>query len=277
MPLADKLAICLYLICFNATYLFRSALGTTAVVLVAYGLWFISFDTVHEYRWEAAYDFLSMLMAITTALFVTDVLNIAIFVPPANFLHARGIDSWTLFMGFKRVVAACAATTALALGWLFWDWRWSFVIISLLYAVVIGASFVVGYVANARRDTQHIVWLLLTLWQVFFFGAAQQIDPSVSPFVWIVVITMAPVVLAFVVLALNVFSPSVATFGGGYELVAMEFSAPSSNQHVILPATYRGGAAVDSFIPFGFRSADGEPRYAPAPDPFSASSMLSRT
>jgi hypothetical protein len=273
MANSPKLMIVLYLIGFSWTYLFRKPFHTLATMLIAYLLWFLVIDSDHTLMAGAALDMSAIVLGIMLSLYTTDVLGILPFLPPITHEHARNIDSWTLFMKFQRVGIAGLCTTALALGWLFWHWQWAFMIVGLLFTVVIGFSFWSGYYEDRKRDFAYVVWLGLTLWQVLFFGAARQIDPSTGSIVWVVIITGGPVVLLSIASALQIHSPDVSIKNGQY-IVLADMHVSASGHEILLPPTYvvpsPDGQPPRYVVPYGFDSADKEARV----DDFSGSSML---
>jgi len=267
MAHSPKLMIALCLTSFGWTYLFRNWAATFSIMAGIYFIWFLAIDSGHELGAGAVLDMFSIALPIVMALFSVDVLGIVPFVPTVNHANAQNIDSWTILMKFQRVAVACACTTALAFGWLFWDWDWAFMIIALLYVVVIAASFFAGHVSDRHRDLAYAVWLALTLWQVLFFGAAQQIDPAQGSFVWIIIITVPPVVLLSAITALHVYSPSVK-LQGKYIVLAEEHVAANGSA-VLLPPTYLAPTGDGQYRyerPYGFSSSE--------MDEFSGSSML---
>lgn len=271
---SPKLMIALCLTSFSWTYLFRNWAATFSIMAAVYFIWFLAIDSDHTLGAGAVLDMFSIILSIVLALFSADVLDIVPFVPPVNHAYAQNIDSWTIMMKFQRVAVACACTTALAFGWLFWNWDWAFMIIALLYVVVIGVSFFAGHVSDKHRNVAYAVWLVLTLWQVLFFGAAQQIDPAQGEFVWIIVVTVAPLALLGVVSALHVYAPSVK-LQGKYFVLAEEHVS-QSGASVLLPPTYlapSGNGEYEYARPYGFASHEMD-QMLPHVDDFSGSSMI---
>lgn len=207
----ERMLIVLCLIATNWTFLFRNPVYVVLGMFVVYFLWFILIDSAHTLGLRSVCDLLAMSQGAALGQYVSAVLHLTKFVPHTNLALAKQLDAWTHHAHYWPVFLLGIGSTAISIGWLNWHWEWAFMIVALLYAVLVAISFVF-VVGTMRHDvtTLHGVWLVLVLWQVLFFGAAQQIDTSVAPVIWVVSLTGAAFVfLALVNLITNVIWPPV--------------------------------------------------------------------
>lgn len=201
----------LTLVASNWTFLFRNPMHVCATMLLLYMFWFILIDPAHEISFMGGYDVLAILMGAALGQYLPTVFHLTKFVPHTNLALAKQLDVWTHHVVYWPVFGLASVATTLAFVWLNWHWEWAFMIVAVLFGALVLFSYVL-VVGTLRPDVTalHLAWLGMVLWQVLFYGAAQQIDPSVAPILWLsCLVVVALVCLTFVNTLMNIFWPPV--------------------------------------------------------------------